>query len=166
VSAKNSPRYWRWVRDALILLAVFLAIQWWQTRDMPRGEAPALVGVGLDGQPMALSAYRGSPVLVHFWATWCPVCRLENGSIASIAADHAVISVASTSGTAAEVRAFLAENELQMPVMMDESGELARHWNVQGVPATFVIDSAGLIDYATVGYSSEIGLRLRLALAD
>ena len=166
MTAKTSPRYWRWVRDVLILLAVFLAIQWWQARDMPRGEAPALAGPDLDGRPMVLSAYRGSPVLVHFWATWCPVCRLENGSIASIAEDHAVISVASTSGSAAEIRAFLKENDLQMPVMMDESGELAGQWNVQGVPATFVIDSAGLIDYATMGYSSEIGLRLRLALAD
>jgi peroxiredoxin len=166
VTAQKSPRYRRWARDILILLAVFLAIQWWQARDMPRGEAPALLGLDLEGQPLALSAYRGQPVLVHFWATWCPVCRLGNDSIARIAEDHAVISVATTSGTAAELRAFLEENGLRMPVLLDESGELARQWKVRGVPATFVVDSAGLIDYAGMGYSSEIGLRVRLALAD
>ena len=64
------------------------------------------------------------------------------------------------------MKRYLEENELQMPVMMDESGDLARHWNVNGVPATFVVDSEGNIDYATVGYSSELGLRARLMLAD
>ena len=161
----SSSRYLRWLRDILIVLLVVGGVQWWQSRDMPRGEAPSLAGAGVNGGPMALANHRGEPVLVHFWATWCPVCRLEDDSIASIAEDHRVISIASTSGSPAEVKSYLEENGLQMPVMMDESGDLARHWGVQGVPATFVIDSQGRIDYATKGYSSEIGLRLRLALA-
>jgi thiol-disulfide isomerase/thioredoxin len=160
-------KWQRWLRDLGILLLVVVAIQWWQARDLPKEViAPSLAGAGLVGEPMALSNWQGQPVLVHFWATWCPVCRLEEGSIASIAEDYPVIAVATTSGTADEIQAYLAKQGVSFPVMMDESGDIARHWGVRGVPATFVIDSAGKIDYATMGFSTETGLRIRLALAD
>ena len=160
-------KWQRWLRDLGILLLVVFAIQWWQARDLPKEViAPSLAGASLVGEPMALSNWKGQPVLVHFWASWCPVCRLEEGSIASIAEDYPVIAVATTSGTADEIQAYLAKQGINFPVMMDESGDIARHWGMRGVPATFVIDSAGKIDYATMGFSTELGLRIRLALAD
>jgi len=158
--------YLRWLRDLSVVVLVVLAVQWWQARDMPRGEAPALVGAGLQGQPMSLGAFRGKPVLVYFWANWCPVCRFTSDSIASISEDYAVLTVASTSGDVAEVSAFMQEKGLNMPVMMDESGDLARRWDVYGLPAIFIVDSQGMIDHASMGYASEIGLRIRLMLAD
>lgn len=161
-----NKRYLRWARDALFLILVIVVVQWWQTRDMPRGQAPGLQGPGLQGGLLSLAELRGQPVLVHFWATWCPVCRLEAGSIADIAADHAVLTVATTSGTADEVNAYLVENDLDMPVIIDQTGKLAGDWSIRGVPASFVIDSRGQIAFATSGYSSETGLRLRLLLAD
>ena len=69
----DSRRYLRWARDILILLLLVAAVQWWQARDMPRGPAPSLAGGGLNGEPMALANHRGEPVLVHFWASWCPI---------------------------------------------------------------------------------------------
>lgn len=160
-------RWKSWLRDIVIIVLIFSAVQWWQSRDLPKDiVAPSLAGPSLTGQPMALSNHQGKPVLVHFWATWCPVCRLQDGNIANIAKDHPVISVATTSGSAAEIQAYLDKEGFSLPVMLDESGDLARHWDVRGVPATFVVDSEGKIDYATMGYSTEIGLRIRLALAD
>jgi len=162
----SRKRYWRWVRDIAIVGVIVVAIQWWQTRDMPRGEAPPLAGAGLQGEPISLATHRGQPVLIYFWAEWCPVCSVTSGNIASISEDYAVITVATTSGNAAEVSAYLNEKELVMPVVMDEAGDLARQWGVFGLPGIFVIDSEGSIDYATMGYSTEIGLRVRMALAD
>lgn len=159
-------RYLRWARDILILVLVFGAIQWWQTRDMPRGQAPLLQGPGLQGTDLSLANLRGQPVLVHFWATWCPICRLEGGTIADIAEDHTVLTVATTSGTAEEVSAYLAEQAWEMPVIMDETGEMAADWNIRGVPATFVVNSRGEIVSVTSGYTTGVGLRLRLLLAD
>lgn len=160
--------HWKsWLRDIAIVVLVFAAVQWWQARDLPKDVvALGLAGSSLTGQPMALGNHQGKPVLVHFWATWCPVCRFQDGSIASIAEDYPVISVATTSGSAAEIQAYLDGEGLDLPVMLDESGDLARRWDVRGVPATFVVDSKGKIDYATIGYSTEVGLRIRLALAD
>lgn len=158
-------RYWRWLRDIFLVLVVVFGVQWWQSRDLPLGAAPSLAGADLQGQPLALLNQQGKPVLVHFWATWCPICRLEEGSIASIAEDHAVLTVATNSGSAEEVAAYLKEQGVDFPVILDESGDLARRWNVHGVPASFVINDEGDIDYAAVGYSTELGLRARLFLA-
>lgn len=164
VRPARRPRWLRWVRDIVLLVLVFALIQWWQSRDLARGAAPPLVGHLIDGTPYQLDPARG-PVLVHFWASWCPICRLEQDSIDSIAADHPVITVATTSGTREEVAEYLAEHGLKMPVLMDEEGRIAAAWGLGGVPATFVVGPDGAIEHAAMGYSTEIGLRLRLWLA-
>ena len=58
--------------------------------------------------------------------------------------------------------AYLAEHSLSMPTLVDEEGGIARGWGLNGVPATFIVGRDGQIAYAGMGYSSEIGLRLRL----
>jgi peroxiredoxin len=158
-------RWRRWVRDIALLLLVLVAVQWWQTRDAPSGPAPALTGQLLDGRLVSLADYRGRPVLVYFWATWCPVCRLSQGSIDALAQDHAVLAVASNSGDAAEIAAFMREEGLSFPVLLDEAGDLGRRWQVRGVPTSFVVDAAGHIAHVAVGYTTGIGLRARLWLA-
>jgi len=164
LNTRRLPRWAGWLRDLLLLLLVFAAVQWWQARHLAGGEAPPLSGLLVDGTPYQLRPQDG-PVLVHFWASWCPVCRIEQDSIDSIAADRPVITIATTSGSRDELAAYLREHRLRMPVLLDEDGDIARAWGVNGVPATFVVDREGNIRHAGKGYSSEIGLRLRLWLA-
>lgn len=151
-----------WLVNALLILLVVAGVQWWKGRPMASGEAPSLVGTTLDGRSLDLAAYRGKPVLVHFWATWCPVCRLGNGAVDAIARDHPVVSVALQSGDAPEIQHFMTTEGLDFTVVPDETGALASQWGVPGVPATFVLDPEGRIAYATPGLSSEWGLRARL----
>lgn len=163
---KAKPRRWRrWLVEIALVVAVLLAVQWWQTRDVAYGPAPPLAGVLLDGSAMQLASERSRPVLVHFWAEWCPICRLEQGSIESLSKDYRVISVATTSGDAAAVRAYMRQEGLTFPTLVDEDGDVGRQWGVRGVPASFVIDADGQIAHATVGYTTGLGLRLRLWLA-
>lgn len=154
-------RWWRWGRDLVLVLVVVGAVQWWQSRGMVTGQAPVLVGLLVDGQPYQLD-YRAGPILVHFWASWCPVCRLEQDNIDAIADDYPVITIATTSGAANEVAAYLREHELSMPVLMDEGGEIASRWGLAGVPATFIVGRDGQILYSGMGYGTELGLRARM----
>ena len=159
-------RRWQlWLRDLGLLLLAVVAIQWWQTRDAASGMAPPLAGRLLDGGLVSLESYRGRPLLVHFWATWCPVCRVEEGSIDDLARDYPVLTVASNSGTAAEVAAYLKQQGLRFPVLLDESGDAGRRWGVRGVPASFIVDPDGEIAHVAVGYTTGLGLRVRLWLA-
>ncbi len=158
----RQSRYWRWLRDALLLAAVLFAVHLYQTRDAVVGRAPLLQGVDLDGTPRALADFHGRPVLVYFWATWCPVCRAEQGTIRSIAADYPVLSVALEDTAPAALRAYMEEHELDFAVLRDTDGELAQRYGVRGVPAFFVIDGAGMIRSTAAGYTTGPGLRLRL----
>jgi thiol-disulfide isomerase/thioredoxin len=158
---------WRSFAVNLLLFVIVVAgIRYWQHRDMPSGAAPALQGVTLAGQPYTLAARPGKPVLVHFWATWCPICRAEQGSIAAIAQDDAnVITVAMQSGTAAEVAKHMQQQGIAFPVLNDQDGALSTAWGVHAVPASFIIAPDGQIRFIEVGYTTALGLRLRLWLA-
>jgi len=154
-----------WGITLLLAVVVFSALSAWKSKDMLLGPAPVLAGYDLQGQLMTLEP-KDEPTLIYFWATWCPICGFTISSIASIAEDHPVITVATTSGSEEEIAAYLAQKNIRLPVMMDDSGDLGRHWGVTGVPAIFIVDSKGQITHRSLGYASELGLRARLALAN
>lgn len=160
--AKPKRRWWRIAVEVLFMIAIVLALRAYLQRDIVTGPAPAFAGTQIDGTPVALAQYRGAPVLIHFWATWCPICKAEQGSIAAIAQDHRVIAIAMQSGGAATVAQYLREQRWAVPVLVDEDGTLARAYGVRGVPASFVVDGTGIIRNVEVGYTTEWGLRLRL----
>lgn len=145
-----------WARDAALLVAVLVGVHFWVTRNVARGPAPQVEG---------LQALRGQPVLVHFWATWCPVCRQEEGTIAALAKDRPVITIATQSGSSAEISAYLAKRGVQLPFVPDPESKLAALYGVNSFPTSFVIDRDGKIRFVEVGYTTSLGLRLRLWLA-
>lgn len=146
----------------LLFVGIYQGIQLWKGRDAPSGPAPELAGVTLEGEVLSLQEMRGQPVLLHFWASWCGVCRLEQDTIDALARDHAVITVMTRSGEWQDAQAYVAEQGIQAPVILDPEGKLADAYGVRGVPATYVIDAAGNIKDVEIGYSTEPGLRARL----
>lgn len=166
---KTSRRkVWRRRAIELLLFVVMIAgIRTWQQRDMVSGMAPPLAGTRLDGSTYSLPLKPAQPVLVHFWATWCSICRMEQGSIDAIARDYPnTITVAMQSGDAAQVRKHLDKEGLHFPVVNDADGNLSTAWGVHAVPASFVIGTDGKIRFVEVGYTTGVGLRLRLWLAE
>jgi len=164
---KSRAAKWRsYAFNVMVFVILVAGIRAWQQRDMISGTAPALHGEALTGLPYILPARPGKPVLVHFWATWCPICRAEQDSIAAIARDHTnVITVAMQSGGTEEVSRHMREQGLDFPVVNDPDGRLSSAWGVHAVPASFIISPDGRISFVEVGYTTGIGLRLRLWLA-
>ena len=144
------------------MLLVFLVVQAWLTRDAPRGAAPEISGTLLDGSPITLSSLRGQPVLLHFWASWCPICGFEQGSIDAIARQHRVLTIAIDEGPAEGIRSYLDERGIDYPVLHDPGYDIARQYGVRGVPMSFILDPDGHIRFVERGYTTGIGLRLRL----
>lgn len=158
---------WSWLGQILLILAIFALIHTWRAQPLASGDAPPLEGRLIPaGEAFDLGQLRGQTALVHFWATWCPMCALGDAAIESIADDFPVISVALQSGDTADIIAHMRQESLTFPVLSDPYGELASRWGVNGVPASFVLDEDSKIRFATVGYTTEIGLRGRLWAAD
>jgi len=160
----GARRVYGWLLQACILLIVLFSIHLWQTRNVASGPAPPLLGRTLQGDPFDLAAAEG-PILVHFWATWCPVCRLELGNIDALHPEYGVITVAMMSGSDGEILQYLRDKEVDFPVISDPGGHIASSWGVTAVPASFVLDGQGNIRFTEVGYSTSRGLRARLWLA-
>lgn len=161
---------WRMHLSTLALLViVVVAVNAWRTRDVPV-QAPDFAGVLADGSHITLAQFRalhpGQPVALHVWADWCPVCRTEQHSISRLLrSELPVLTVAMQSGDAAAVTATLQQRNLAWPAVVDEDGAIARRLHLPGVPAFVVIAADGSISSAELGYTSEIGMRLRLWLA-
>jgi thiol-disulfide isomerase/thioredoxin len=161
---------WRSHLGTLVwVLMVLAGAHVWHTRDVPSGPAPGFEALAVSAQDGALlslaqwrTAHPGQPVALHFWAEWCPVCKLEQGNITAVAADWPVLTVAMRSGDVAAVRRVLAQRALAWPTVVDADGAVAARYGLHAVPAFVVIDPAGRLRASSVGYTTEIGMRLRL----
>ncbi|MDX8400092.1 MAG: protein disulfide oxidoreductase [Gallionellaceae bacterium] len=158
---------WRgYMLNLLLFIVLVVAIRTWQQRDMISGAAPTLGGLTLAGQAYNLPIHPEKPILLHFWATWCSICSVEQDAINAIAHDHPnMISVAMQSGSKQQIAKHMHAQGLSFPVINDSDGKIARQCGVHGVPASFIIAPDGTIQFIEVGYTSGIGLRLRLWLA-
>jgi thiol-disulfide isomerase/thioredoxin len=165
MNTQTKNRWLSWLIYIVILLIVMQGVNWWKTRNTQSGNLSEFSGELMNGRAFTIAEFSGKPVLFHFWATWCPICDLEKDSIESIANDYPVISIASWSEGKAEVKAYMQEHRLTFPVMLDNSGELAQTFGLKGVPASFILSPDGEIKFVETGYSTEVGLRLRLWLS-
>lgn len=160
--SSRKRRYIRGLLEVLVLVALLMVVRGFQTRNVVRGPAPEFQARLLDGTAVNVSDYRGKPLLLQFWATWCPICQYQQGSIDALARKNAVLTVAMDDLTEAEMRRWLSEQGIAYPVVLDTDGSLSGLYGVQGVPTSIIIDPSGDIGFVEVGYTTEIGLRLRL----
>lgn len=115
--------------------------------------APEFVLPDLAGKTVSLSAFRGKPVLVNFWATWCETCREEMPALEDLSRRSgerfAVIGV-SLDEDASAVPPFVKEYKLTFPILLADRKAVAGY-AVRGLPAAFLIDAEGLITRRWVG---------------
>ena len=134
-----------------------------------RGAAPNFalpLALPVQGQnSISLDAWRaqhnGQPVVLYFWAEWCPICKVQQGAINALMPDIPVLTIATQSGDAAAVKKALITRQLPWLTAVDERGALWRSYGLSGVPTTIVLDAQGHISSVSVGYTSAWSLRLK-----
>jgi cytochrome c biogenesis protein CcmG/thiol:disulfide interchange protein DsbE len=112
--------------------------------------APDFSLVGLNGKTIRLSDFRGQPVVVNFFATWCGPCKEELPEFqATYQKDRAKglqVLLVDLTEPPAEVQAFAKELGLSMPIAVDEKGVVASQgYALTNIPATYFIDGHGVI---------------------
>lgn len=109
----------------------------------------------LRGNTKTLADYAGKPLIVNFWATWCPPCREEMPSMNRAwekIRHEGIAMIAVNSGEDLEsVSAFLTSFPVSFPVLLDPNSELTGSWPIRGLPTTFVLDNSGKIVYRATG---------------
>jgi len=168
VKPAKKRRWLLWGIELLLLVGIIFGVRAWQQRTLIDGEAPAFDEISLAGEELSLASYRGQPVLLHFWASWCPMCEMEQEGINKVAAEGwQVVTVAYASGESDEVKRYMERKGINnWLTVVDNDGELAKQYGVVGVPTNYIVDPDGNIRFREVGITSSWGLRLRLWLAD
>jgi peroxiredoxin len=114
---------------------------------------------GAESATTGLAAYRGRPVLLNIWATWCAPCRDEMPRIERLYQELgpqglAVVAVSiDNPGMTDAIREFRKEMGLTFDVLHDESGRIRDDYQTTGVPETFLIDRAGVVRRRLIGAS-------------
>ena len=133
------------------------------------GAAPALALEDLSGKPHDLAAYRGSVVLVNFWATWCEPCRAEMPSIdrlrSSLKGKPFQVLAVNLAEPLSRIQTFAAAVPVGFPLLRDRDGTASKAWKAKLLPASFLIGRDGRIRYVAYGeldWSSD-AVRARVA---
>ncbi len=111
--------------------------------------APDFTLLDLDGNAVTLSELRGRPVILNFWATWCPPCRLEMPELEetqrAYADDDVVLLTVNQDESAEQVRDFFDELGLTLPAVLDPDGDVGNAYGAFYLPSTVFIDSDGIM---------------------
>ncbi|MDX1613058.1 MAG: TlpA disulfide reductase family protein [Candidatus Promineifilaceae bacterium] len=132
--------------------------------------APDFTLNDLDGQPVTLSAFRGRPVIINFWATWCAPCRIEMPALQAAYEKHqdrGLVILALDQDEPAEVARsfFYDEMGLTFTPLLDENGLVAADYGNYGIlPTTYFVNAEGIVTAVHRGPLTERQLEERLAL--
>jgi thiol-disulfide isomerase/thioredoxin len=151
---------------ALLVIVVSNVISYIRQPALEQSELPRINEVLISGKTFDSDVYGGKPLMIHFWATWCPVCKAEADNIERLSRYYNVVTFAVKSGSDEEIKTYMQERGHHYRVINDEDGKWAGRFSVNAYPTSFIYDSKGRVSSSEVGYTSTVGMALRMWLAD
>ena len=123
------------------------------------GSPPFFGGREIQGGFFSLDDHKGSPLIINFWASWCPPCREETPDIEEIWKTHEdqglVVVGVNVQDTEKEAEKYLSEFAVTFPNILDEDGKITVDYGVTGLPVTFFVSREGRVVGRWVGSISE-----------
>ena len=158
------------VAAAVVVAAAIAIFAFRPSGDQPTatGAAPAFTTVDLDGRPVSLADYRGKPVLLNFWASWCVPCRKEFPLLKGVNGKGVDVLGVVFQDTTDAAAAFMKEQRATWPGLQDPGGRIADDYDVgfrPGLPVTVLVDRQGRVAERHVGELRQEDLDHLLALA-
>lgn len=133
--------------------------------------APDFSVMDAEGNSVKLSDFYGRPVVLNFWASWCPPCKAEMPEFETVfkelGKDTAFLMINATDGsreTEDTAKAFMEEQDYSFPVYYDVNQEAAYAYGISSLPTTVFIDAEGYLITGAVGKINEDTLRNGIAM--
>lgn len=124
--------------------------------------APGFTVKTLSGNEVSLKDEFGRPVFINFFATWCHFCRAEMPYIEDLyqeLGDQVAFMIICIGESKDTVESYFTLQGLSVPVYLDVSGGVASSYAVRGIPASFFVDTEGVIRDVVIGAMTEKRLR-------
>ncbi|MGP8307669.1 protein disulfide oxidoreductase [Vibrio sp. YIC-376] len=167
VKNRKSWKYWlsQLVQIILIVTVVSVAMDWYRTKDIPEQEPPALRALMNNGQYVdVIEKSHEAPVVVYFWATWCPACKFVSPSVSWLSDYYTVVGVSASSGNNERVEQFMRYKDYRFENINDPKSHIMQRWKVAVTPTIYVLKN-GEIMSITTGVTTPIGILARIWLA-
>jgi len=122
----------------------------------------------LEGDTLRLADFKGKPVLVNFWATWCGPCRAEFPDFQRAHVDNAndlvIIGINNTTADQVDlVDDFVTEMGATFPIVLDETGDVVETYGVLGLPTSVFIDRDGVVNEVFTGPINKAYIESKLS---
>ena len=158
---------YRWLVGGLVVVAVVVLTAMYVPSDFDQalhtyaGPAGQVVGTALpeavvsnvEGGRIDLAAFKGRPVLVNLWATWCGPCRREMPALERLSKEQSGLTVVAIDQREdpAIVRSYVKRFGVTFAVGIDDSQQLGTDLHLTGLPSSFFVDRDGVIREAVDG---------------
>lgn len=158
------------LRDTLILTLIVFVVGWWQNRDLPeRGtQMPEFSFATIDHQVVTNESLKGKATMMVVWAPWCGVCKFESPNVSRVhrwMGERAnVVSLAIGYRDYASITGFVRDHSVDYPVLVGDE-DIEEALRVQRLPTVFFFDEQGEVTFRTSGYTTTLGLLIRLWLS-
>ena len=155
-----------WLKEIVVMLIlaviVSIGVDMYRSQSMISGDAPTLALQTIQGNEIDIAVMsEKEPVLIYFWGTWCPVCSAVSPSVDFLSDYYPVVSVALSSGKPERVQQYLNSKDYDLVTINDPRGVISKEWSVSVTPTIFIVNK-GEITSVTTGFTSPIGMWLRL----
>ena len=124
-------------------------------------EAPDFTFTLLNGKKVSLSDYRGKPLVLNFWATWCPPCREETPVLVKVSdkydGDVQFLGVVQND-TKESAKKFAQEYKMNYSSGLDSTGDISNAYKIAGIPTSFFINGDGTVQASYIGAIDEATL--------
>lgn len=122
-----------------------------------RQKAPQFELRGVDGKTYKLSDFAGKVIILDFWDTWCPPCRMEIPDFVDLQKQYGpkglqIVGIAFGREGLDAVKKFIKQYGINYPILLASPKVVEDYGGIQGIPTTFVIDQQGNIYKKYVGY--------------
>jgi len=137
------------------------AFEPWPISELIGNKAPDFRLRDLSGTAVNLSSFEGKPILLNFWATWCPYCRKERAHLNTLYTEYEekgliIISV-SIDRSVSAVRKYLKKVPSDFIILSDSDSRVASKYSVVGLPSSFLIDRRGIVQQKFTGSQKWTG---------
>ena len=149
------------IKFSIIFVLLLNLISYYKSQDLNKNKLQYDSFILINKDEYKIS--NDKPLLIYFWATWCPICNLQSQNIQRMSKYYEVITIVPQENLG-KIEEYMKKNNLTFKVVNDESGLISQNFNISSFPTTLIYDNEKNLKFSDVGYTSTIGLYVRMLL--
>ncbi len=149
----------------VMLIIITNIVSYIRKPNLQNNTLPDLNLTTINNKTISLNSYKNKPLILYFWGTWCPVCKVQSPQIEKLSKTYNVVTIAVNSGSSKETKSYLKKHDFHFLTVSDQTGKISQKFQVNTFPTIFVYNEKGVNIFTEVGYTSPTSIKLKIWLS-